>query len=236
MKKLFVYSFLAFALLTGVSFAAPAAVSNRATVPAQQNLILRSEEFDNASWTKIASTITANQAVAPDGNTTMDLFLPDAGAAIHWMYQLIETTNRQVYITVSVYAKAAGYNWLGLGYGSQAVATGAFFNLSTGVLGTVPAGGDAKIESIGNGVYRCSLTRLWTANDTKYFSIEAHEFDNEGYSYTANGTSGIYIWGAQAVKANFLSPYIQTVATTINTGNLRNSASSEAAVTGRAVR
>ena len=194
--------------------------------PVFQNLLIRSEEFDNASWTKVNSAVTANQAVAPDGNTTMDLFLPDAGTAIHWMYQLIEITNRQVYITVSVYAKAAGYNWLGIGYGSQAVATGAFFNLSTGVLGTVPVGGEASIESMGNGVYRCSLTRLWTANDTKYLSIEAHTADNEGYSFNADGTSGVYIWGAQAVKTNYVTPYVQTVASAVNTGNIRNKAAS----------
>jgi hypothetical protein len=40
---------------------------------ARTNLLLRSEEFDNASWSKAAGvTVTANTDVAPDGTTTAD--------------------------------------------------------------------------------------------------------------------------------------------------------------------
>jgi len=40
---------------------------------ASTNLLLRSEEFDNAAYAKTdGATITANQAVAPDGTTTAD--------------------------------------------------------------------------------------------------------------------------------------------------------------------
>lgn len=37
-----------------------------------QNRALRSEEFENASWTNVNVTVTANQAVSPLGTTTMD--------------------------------------------------------------------------------------------------------------------------------------------------------------------
>ena len=41
---------------------------------AEQNLLLQSQTFDNASWTKGADvTITANGATAPDGTATADL-------------------------------------------------------------------------------------------------------------------------------------------------------------------
>jgi len=35
--------------------------------PQRTNLLLRSEEFDNASWTKINTTVTANAEISPDG-------------------------------------------------------------------------------------------------------------------------------------------------------------------------
>jgi hypothetical protein len=41
------------------------------------NLLLRSEEFDNASWTNSASLVTANTAVAPNGTLTADTLTPD---------------------------------------------------------------------------------------------------------------------------------------------------------------
>lgn len=43
-----------------------------------KNWLLYSEDFSDASWVKSGMSVTANQAVAPDGNTTADLF--DAGA------------------------------------------------------------------------------------------------------------------------------------------------------------
>ena len=36
------------------------------------NLALYSEQFDNAAWGKINATVSANQAVAPDGKQTAD--------------------------------------------------------------------------------------------------------------------------------------------------------------------
>jgi hypothetical protein len=40
---------------------------------ARTNLLLRSQEFDNASWVKTNCTVTANAVVAPDGTMTADL-------------------------------------------------------------------------------------------------------------------------------------------------------------------
>jgi hypothetical protein len=40
---------------------------------AGSNLLLRSQEFDNAAWTRPNSTVTADAAIAPDGTLTADL-------------------------------------------------------------------------------------------------------------------------------------------------------------------
>jgi hypothetical protein len=45
--------------------------------PQRTNLLLRSEEFDNASWSKSNVTITANQTNSPDGNLNADLAVFD---------------------------------------------------------------------------------------------------------------------------------------------------------------
>src|SRR3990172_5243260 len=37
-----------------------------------QQLLTRTEEFDNADWTKISVTVTPNNATAPDGTLTAD--------------------------------------------------------------------------------------------------------------------------------------------------------------------
>jgi hypothetical protein len=45
------------------------------------NLVLRSEEFDNASWNKVATTVTANAEISPDGTQdaeTMTVSISDS--------------------------------------------------------------------------------------------------------------------------------------------------------------
>ena len=51
---------------------------------APNNLLLQSESFDNSYWAKLASTITANSAVAPDGTTSADKLAEDATTASHY--------------------------------------------------------------------------------------------------------------------------------------------------------
>ena len=40
--------------------------------PQRTNLLLRSQEFDNASWVKTSTTITPNTTISPDGNLNAD--------------------------------------------------------------------------------------------------------------------------------------------------------------------
>jgi hypothetical protein len=42
------------------------------TIPAVTNLVLRSEEFNDASWTKTNATVSSNTATAPNGTLTAD--------------------------------------------------------------------------------------------------------------------------------------------------------------------
>ena len=44
------------------------------------NLVQYSEQFDNVAWTKFNATVTANTAVAPDGNTTADTITSNASS------------------------------------------------------------------------------------------------------------------------------------------------------------
>jgi hypothetical protein len=53
--------------------ASQATSASRPILRARYNLLTYSEQFDNAGWAKSSCTITANQEVAPDGTTTVDL-------------------------------------------------------------------------------------------------------------------------------------------------------------------
>lgn len=71
------------------------------------NLLLRSEEFDDASWAKGAPvSITANYAVSPDGTADADRFV-STGGAYPQVYQSFTLTAGQPY-TFSVWVKSDG--------------------------------------------------------------------------------------------------------------------------------
>jgi hypothetical protein len=119
------------------------------------------------------------------------------------------TTTNTPY-TLSIYAKAGERNWLAIGSVALGATGYSYFNLATGVKGTILPQHTATITSIGNGWYRCSITALATATSISAFIGPANS--DGGVVYTGDGTSGIYIFGAQLSDSASLDPYVLTAA------------------------
>ena len=178
---------------------------------ATTNLLLRSEEFDNAYWVPSGSSITANNTTAPNGTITADLLIENSASSTHLVFigggMLSGTT-----YTYSVYAKAAGRDWLIMSPGSSWGY--GWFNINNGTLGTLVNGGSnptAAINAVGNGWYRCSITLTAVANADIQFLMAP---SNGTVTYTGNGTSGIYLWGAQLERSATVGDYVPTTSTT----------------------
>lgn len=176
---------------------------------APHNLILRSEEFDQtggAPWILAATTVTANAAAAPDGTTTADKLVEDSANTNHHINQSVTTA--AVSYTFSVYAKAAERSFISLLHTTSLV--GKVFNLSNGTLGVnhVAAPAASTIEAVGNGWYRCSITVTGTAASNN-FRIYIQSAD-AAVAYLGDGTSGVYIWGAQLNNGSSALTYIPT--------------------------
>jgi hypothetical protein len=173
---------------------------------AEENLFLRSEEFDNAVWSKTATTVTANAAAAPDGTTTAEFLLPTASN------QIVQTLTLQsgVAYTMSVYAKKGGYDFVRVGMSSSwfGTFTSAYFNLDTGTVGTTSNSPATSIVDVGNGWYRCSITKTTTATTSAGVSFLVGSAD--AVIATGDGTSGIFLWGAQLEQRSAVTAYTPT--------------------------
>jgi hypothetical protein len=151
------------------------------------------------------TTTTPNICIAPDGTLTGSLLIPNTVSAQHFSTKNISTSGTNTFF---VYAKAGGYNWLGMSGTGNGFTT---FNLATGIVGTVGGGVTASIISAGNGWYKCSVTQAWVSQ-TNYIFIEPGDGQ---YTWTPNGYSGIYIWGAQLEAGSFATSYTATLASTV---------------------
>ena len=200
---------------------------SRPVLRSRFNLLTYSQEFDNAAWSKLGflafgSGSVVNAIAAPDGSVTADLLTENTAAGAHGINASASTsiTTGSSYI-FSISLKSNGRNVVNI-YGDAVNgylgATGTKVNLTTGTVVSAGSATNVSIQDQGNGWFRvaitCTATNV-TASPGVYLT------DGTNQSYVGNGTSGVYIWGAQLVAAKvFPANTYQsiTIATSYATG------------------
>jgi hypothetical protein len=183
------------------------------------NLLTYSEQFDNAAWLKSNATITSNTVIAPDGTLTGDKLVENTANAAHFIYSGSQAFVSGTSYTLSVYAKKGERQYLVLQLPSAAFssASNATFDLDSATFNLGAGSPTASITDVGNGVYRCSITKTATssASSNGAFIYVTNSASATINAYTGDGTSGIYIWGAQNEANSYPTSYIKTVASQV---------------------
>ena len=185
--------------------------------PQSTNLITQSELFSDASWVKINSSVVSGFA-SPSGNTNAYKLIASVSNTDHRTRTApIATAAVGTAVTFSIYIKpqeitkiALVDNWTNLSYG--------VVNLTTNSV-IEEAQGTTSVTEILNGFRRVSFT-YQTANintlPAVYLLDDAYTSGNPtSYTFASDGTSGVYIWGAQLEQQSYATSYIPTDGSTV---------------------
>lgn len=189
--------------------------------PARTNVLLYSQDFSNAAWSKTDTTVTANATAAPDGATTADL-LTEGTAGTAAIYQDGTMTSASAAVAGSIFLKPSANNsWVRVVLSSNDFVSGVnvWVNISTGALGTVAIRGTAtavhaEVEKAKNGFWRLMLGATFPAavSGARIYFYSASA-DN---STTRVNNAAYYAWQAQAELGEFASSPIPTTTGAVN--------------------
>lgn len=196
---------------------------------AEENLFRYSQKFDEygttiGRWDRRNTDImtdNTDEFLAPDGTQTAWKFSDsDTSSDNHSIFQHVYTTDSSAEIvTFSIFAKAGDANrFLQLITGFDDVDNNthpcANFDLFTGTITRDENTLNTSITDAGNGWYRCSITFVTTIVSGLTINPVIYLIDDplatRDQYYSGDGSSGLYIWGAQLEQRDTVTSYTKT--------------------------
>ena len=190
------------------------------------NLFLYSEDLGDSQWFKPTGIAYAvDQTISPDGLTTADKIIEAATTGDHIIYGA-HTTSTYTDYTASIYMKD---NTRGFGFvqiaPNAADSTKRYtivVDLSDGSVTDTAGnstGASYNVSDAGNGWYRISVTRPHGSGSSVFIVYGLSDSGTPTYdsefepTYTGDGTSSLYVWGASLTASSAVTPYVPTLST-----------------------
>jgi hypothetical protein len=165
---------------------------------------------NSSEWSQTRTSNTDNEIISPDGTLNASLITEDATLNSKYTFLNLSTTTNEH--TLSFFAKYKG-RYLQVLFGTSDTSSDIYINFDL-QNGTFNNNGvtNPSIEDFGNGWYKISLsvTPIVTSDFGVLFSLATSLTSSRLASYQGNGTSGVYIWGAQLEQQSYATSYIPT--------------------------
>ncbi len=173
--------------------------------PQRTNLLTYSEDFSQTDWQKIKSSVTSGFS-SPDGGNNAYRWQEDTNSGVHSLKEPYSFTS--VDYSQSIFIKPNGRSnvllWV------DGASKGTRFDLSSGTIYSETSS-VGKITAMNDGWFKISTTVLGTSGT----AFNLYSLDNSGnISYTGDGTSGFYVYGAQ-LEESYATSYIPTSGSTV---------------------
>ena len=174
------------------------------------NQLTYSEDISQTAWTKTRATATANVTTAPDGLNTAGKYIEDLTLGEHGGARSASIINGITY-NVSCYFKQAERTKIRF-YSAISGSKSFDVDLTNGNVTNNTFVSTPIVTAVSNGFYRISITDTASSSTAAaVFSFRTFNASNQ-ISYTGDGISGVYVWGAQLTQSSSVLPYEKTVA------------------------
>jgi hypothetical protein len=173
---------------------------------ARTNLVTYSEP-DTSGFASVRSSLSTSAVASPDGGFAQKLVEDNSAGLSHYLGTSTLGMSLNTTYTMSWFAKAAERSFIAVNIYSGTTSYWTWFDLSNGTVGTATNSPTTFIQDYGNGWYRCGITVTTAASGTPNTATYISSGDGV-LNYDGDGSSGIYIYGAQLEAGSTPSSHI----------------------------
>lgn len=184
---------------------------------ARGNACLWSEAFMDAVWAVSNASKSTTAVVAPDGVGTAFAIVENTANSSHYVVQSVAGFSTGAGYNFSVFLKAGGRNEVMVRFlagGAFATTAYCIANLTTGQITGTQGLSASSIQALPNGWYRVTITATTTSAGSA--SVAVLLMSAGSSTYTGNGASGLYAWGAQVDGFGPVNRYIKTLGSPVS--------------------